>query len=148
ADTADCRLEGRNFLDYSAVLHLEIIADTADVDFRRVGGDRVALGVVLEVRLGVSEQLWNLDGKGLKGDLLAIAEAEVDRGPGAGDLSSPRLEAAPFTDNLVEPALPVGGIDVDLIARTILLDSFLPRGRSLGILAAVLVFIRDEVASL
>ena len=64
-------------------------------------------GVALEVGLDVGEQLVDLDGVGLEGDLVAVAEAEIDDGLLAGRLRAGRLEAAPVADDLVEPLLAV-----------------------------------------
>ncbi len=81
------------------VLLDQAIADVADVD--RVPVELA--GAALEIGLHVVEQFVDLDGVGLEGDLVAVAEAEIDDGVLAGRLRLARLEAAPVADDLVEP---------------------------------------------
>ena len=98
-------------------------------------------GLVLQVRLDVVQQLLNLDGIRLEGDLVAVAEAIFDGGLAAGRLELDRLETAPVADDLIE-ALRTEA----LVAVAIVLHGGLPGRGRLGILPAILVDLGDLVA--
>ena len=93
-------------------------------------------GLRLEIGLHVVEQLVDVDLVGGELDLLAVAEAELDRRPFAGRLGHDRLEAAPVADDLVEPLLPALRLSVG--SAGILLQQPPPVLGRLGILPAVL----------
>jgi hypothetical protein len=115
------------------VLPDEAMADVLYVDLVPV--ESVAR-VGAEVSLGVFEQLGDIDGVSFKGDLVAVAEAEVEVRLLARGLGLDVVEAAPVADDLIEAFLaPLVG------ALAIFLDGSLPELGALRILAAVFVLL-------
>src|SRR5207253_391115 len=93
--------------------------------------------------LHVVEELGGVDGLRLEGDLLAVAEAEIDGRLVAGRLRLARLEAAPVADDLLAPLR-----TVIIVAGAIFLDGRGPGGGRLDVLAPVLELAGEGVARL
>src|SRR5262249_37719910 len=111
------------------VLLDETVADVFDLH-----GVPVELALrALQVRLHVVEQLVDEDFVGLEADLVAVAEAEVERGVLSSGLGWTWLEAAPVADDLIEPLLaPV------VVAGAVIFDESLPNLSGLRILPPIL----------
>src|SRR5262249_35467763 len=80
------------------------VSNVAEIDLVPVYLIRAAL----QIGLDVGEQLLDVDGERFEGDLVAVAEAEIDGRLSAGGLVAQGLEAAPIADDLIEAPLPPG----------------------------------------